>query len=332
MKAIIQERFGPPDVLRPADIDRPTAGANQVLVRVHAAALNPYDWHMLRGDPYVARLLGAMGLTRPKSLVAGIDAAGQVEAVGADVRGLQPGDEVLGFCPGSFAEYALTTADLLVPKPAALTFEQAAAVPVGAVTALRGIRTVGRVRPGQRVLINGAGGGVGTFAVQIAAALDAEVTAVCSARNADLVRSLGAAHVIDYAQEDFTDGRVRYDVILDNVGNRRLRRLRRALTPTGTLLANGGGSPGHVFGAMGSMLRLVAVNTCVRQRLVPILPSPPAGPTQEDLLAVTALIEAGQLTPVVDRTYPLADTAEGVRHVERGHARGKAVITVSAGL
>jgi len=329
MKAIVQERFGPPDVLRQADIDRPTAGADQVLVRVHAAALNPYDWHMLRGDPYAARLLGTMGLTRPKSLVAGIDAAGRVEAVGADARGLQPGDEVLGFCPGSFAEYALTTPDLLVPKPAALTFEQAAAVPVAAVTALRGIRTMGQVRPGQRVLINGAAGGVGTFAVQIAASLDAEVTAVCSARNADLVRPLGAAHVIDYAREDFTDGRVRYDVILDNVGNRPLSRLRRALTPTGTLLANGGGSPGHVFGAMGSMLRLVAVNTCVRQRLAPILPSPPAGPTRADLLAVTALIEAGKLTPVVDRTYALADTAEGVRHMERGHARGKAVITVS---
>ncbi|MEV1070080.1 NAD(P)-dependent alcohol dehydrogenase [Streptomyces sp. NPDC050263] len=328
MKAIVQERFGPPDTLRLADTDRPTAGAGQVLVRVHAAALNPYDWHLLRGDPYVARLMGGVGLTRPKCRVAGIDAAGRVEAVGADVPGLAPGDEVLGFCPGSFAEYALTAADLLVRKPAGLTFEQAAAVPMGAVTALRGIRTVGRTRAGQRVLVNGAAGGVGTFAVQIAAALGAEVTGVCSARNTDLVAALGAAHVVDYARQDFTDGRVRYDVILDNVGNRPLSRLRRALTPTGTLVANGGGSPGHVFGAVGSMLRLVAADAFARQRLRPILPSSPAGPTREDLLAVTALIEAGTLTPVVDRTYPLADTAEGLRHVEGGHARGKTVITV----
>lgn len=328
MKAIVQERFGSPDILRLTDTDRPEIGADEVLVRVHAAALNPYDWHVMRGDPYVARLLGGIGLTRPKSRVAGIDAAGQVEAVGADVRGLQPGDEVLGICPGSFAEYARTTAELLVPKPASLTFEQAAAVPVGAVTALRGIRTVGRVQAGQRVLINGAAGGVGTFAVQIAAALDAEVTGVCSARNADLVRSLGAAHVVDYTQEDFTDGRVRYDVILDNVGNRPLRRLRQALTPTGTLVANAGGSPGRVFGAVGFTLQLIAVNAFVRRRLRPIFPPVPAGPIHEDLLAVTALIEAGKVSPVVSRTYPLADTAEGVRHIEQGHARGKAVITV----
>jgi NADPH:quinone reductase-like Zn-dependent oxidoreductase len=328
MKAIVQERFGPPDVLHLADTDLPGIGPGDVLVRVHAAALNPYDWHMMRGDPYVARLMGAVGLTRPRSQVAGIDAAGQVEAVGADVRGLHPGDEVMGFCPGSFAEYARTRADLLVPKPASLTFEQAAAVPMGAVTALRGIRTVGQVQPGQRVLVNGAAGGVGTFAVQIAAALGAEVTGVCSSRNVELVRSLGAAHVVDYTREDFTDGRVHYDVVLDNVGNRPLRRLRRALTPTGTLVANGGGSPGRVFGAVGAMLRMLAVNAFVRQRLRLILPAAPAGPTHDDLLAVTALIEAGTLTPVVDRIYSLTDTAEGVRYVEQGHARGKAVVTV----
>jgi NADPH:quinone reductase-like Zn-dependent oxidoreductase len=328
MKAIVQERFGPPDVLRLAHTGRPEAGPGQVVVRVRAAAVNPYDWHMLRGDPYVARLSKAVGLTRPASRVAGIDAAGHVEAVGAGVRGPRPGDEVLGFCPGSFAEYARTTPDLLVPKPAGLTFEQAAAVPMAAVTALRGIRTVGRVRAGQRVLVNGAGGGVGTFAVQIAAALDAEVTAVCSAGNADLVRSLGAAHVVDYAREDFTDGRARFDVILDNVGNRPLRTLRRALTPTGTLVANGGGSPGRLVGAVGSLLRVVVVDAFVRQRLRPIHPAAPAGPTREDLLAITALIEAGRLTPVVDRTLPLAEAAEAVRHVEGGHARGKTVITV----
>ncbi|MFG3111368.1 NAD(P)-dependent alcohol dehydrogenase [Streptomyces tendae] len=329
MKAVVQERFGPPDSLRLRDVDRPRAGAGQVLVRVRAAAVNPYDWHMLRGDPYAARLLGGMGLTRPKARVAGIDAAGVVESVGADVRGLSPGDPVLGFCPGAFAEYACASARLLAPVPSDLTFEQAAALPMGAVTALRGIRTVGRVRSGQRVLVNGAGGGVGTFAVQIAALLEAEVTGVCSAGNADLVRSLGAAHVLDYARDDFTDGRERYDVVLDNVGNHPLGRLRRALTPAGVLVANGGGSPGRVFGAIGATLKVAAVNAVTRQSLRPILPTTPDGPGHEDLLAVAALVEAGQLTPVVGRTFALADAAEAVRHVEEGHARGKTVITVS---
>ncbi|CAM5230442.1 NAD(P)-dependent alcohol dehydrogenase OS=Streptomyces tendae OX=1932 GN=GUR47_06385 PE=3 SV=1 [Streptomyces tendae] len=329
MKAVVQERFGPPDSLRLRDIDQPHAGDGEVLVRVRAAAVNPYDWHMLRGDPYAARLTGGMGLTRPKSRVAGIDAAGVVERVGAGVRGLDPGDPVLGFCPGAFAEYARTSAPLLVPVPGGLTFAQAAALPMGAVTALRGIRTVGRVRPGQRVLVNGAGGGVGTFAVQIAAVLDAEVTGVCSAGNAGLVRSLGAAHVLDYARQDFTDGGERYDVILDNVGNHPLGRLRRALAPAGVLVANGGGSPGRVFGAIGAMLQLAAVNAVTRQRLRPILPATPDGPAHEDLLALAALVEAGQLTPVVGRTFALADTVQAVRHVEKGHARGKTVITVS---
>ncbi|MFD4503249.1 NAD(P)-dependent alcohol dehydrogenase [Streptomyces sp. NPDC058457] len=329
MKAIVQERFGPPDVLRPAEIESPSAGPGQVLVRVRAAAVNPYDWHLLRGDPYVARLLGGVGLTRPKSRVAGIDAAGEVAAVGAGVDGLRPGDEVLGFCPGAFAEFACTTPDLLVPKPAGLTFEEAAAVPMAAVTALRGIRTVGRAQAGQRVLVNGAGGGIGTFAVQIAVDLGAEVTAVCSTRNAGLVRSLGAAHVVDYAREDFTDRGERYDLILDNVGGRPLGRLRRALAPRGTLVANGGGSPGHVFGAMGSLLRVVAADPFVRQRLRPLVPTVPDGPVHQDLLAVTALVEAGRLAPVVDRTYTLAEAAAAVRHVEQGHARGKAVITVA---
>ncbi|MGW0345164.1 NAD(P)-dependent alcohol dehydrogenase [Streptomyces anthocyanicus] len=329
MKAVLQERFGPPDSLRLRDVDQPRAAAGQVLVRVHAAAVNPYDWHMLRGDPYAARLLGGMGLTRPKHRVAGIDAAGVVERVGADVRGLGPGDRVLGFCPGAFAEYACTTAPMLVPVPEGMAFEQAAALPMAAVTALRGIRTVGRVRSGQRVLVNGAGGGVGTFAVQIAAVLDAEVTGVCSAANTDLVRSLGAAHVLDYAREDFTGGRERYDVVLDNVGNHPLGRLRRALTPAGVLVANGGGSPGRVFGAIGAMLKLAAANAGTRQRLRPILPATPDGPVHEDLLAVTALVDAGQLTPVVGRTFALADTARAVRHVEEGHARGKTVVTVA---
>ncbi|MFB8444491.1 NAD(P)-dependent alcohol dehydrogenase [Streptomyces niveus] len=328
MKAVLLERFGPPDVLRLEEVDQPRAGAGQVLVRVHAAALNPYDWHMMRGDPYAARLTGGMGLTRPKCRVAGIDAAGVVEAVGAGVGGLPPGTPVLGFCVGAFAEYACAAAELLVPKPERLSFEEAAATPMAAVTALRGIRTVGRVRAGQRVLVNGAGGGVGTFAVQIAAGLDAEVTGVCSAGSIETVRSLGATHVVDHRREDFTDRHARYDVILDNVGNLPLGRLRRALTPTGVLVANGGGSPGRVFGAIGSTLKLVAVNAVARHSLRPIIPATPSGPAQEDLLAVTALIDDGQVTPVVGRTYPLTDTAEAMRHMEEGHSRGKTVITV----
>jgi NADPH:quinone reductase-like Zn-dependent oxidoreductase len=326
MKAMVQDRFGPPGVLRLADIDLPEIGPGDVLVGVCAAGLNPYDWHMLRGDPLIARLIpGAVGLIRPKYRVAGLDAAGVVEAVGADVRGLSAGDEVLGFCPGALAEYARAEAGKVVPKPASLTFEQAAAIPIAATTALRGIREVGRVRAGHRVLVNGAAGGVGSYAVQIAAALGAEVTGVCSTRNAELVRSLGAAHVIDYTTDDFTREPDRYDVILDNMGNRPLSRLRRALAPTGILVLNGGGSPGQVVGPLGAMARAAVADRFARQRLRFL-------PTREDraeLAAVTALTEDGKLTPVVDRTYPLADTAEGLRHVEGGHARGKVVITVA---
>ncbi len=324
MKAVVQDRFGPPDVLQLTDTDMPEIGASDVLVRVHAAALNPADWHILRGDPLVARLMG-VGLTRPKARVAGIDAAGVVAAVGANVRGLRAGDAVLGFCRGAFAEYACAAADKVVAKPAGLTFDQAAAVPVAATTALRGIRDVGEAQAGQRVLVNGAGGGVGTFAVQIAAALGAEITGVCSTRNVELVRSIGATHVIDYTTEDFADGRTRYDVILDNVSSLPLTRLRGALTPKGTLVLNGGGSPGHVFGPVAGMLRAMAANAFVSQRLRPL----PSRQDRDELLAVTGLIEAGKLMPVVDRTYPLAETAEGLRTVEQGHTRGKVVVAVA---
>ena len=324
MKAIVQERFGPPDVLQLVETDLPEVGADDVLVLVQAAALNPADWHFLRGDPLVARLMG-VGLTKPKAPVAGIDAAGVVEAVGANVRGLRPGDEVLGFFRGAFAEYACAAEDKVVPKPASLTFEQAAAVPIAATTALRGIRDVGEAKAGQRVLVNGAGGGVGSFAVQVAAALGAEVTGVCSTRNVELVRSLGAPHVLDYTTEDFTDGRIRYDVILDNVSSLPLTRLRGVLTPKGILVLNGGGSPGQVFGPIAVLLRAVVANLFVSQRLSPL----PSKQNREELLAVTGLIGEGKLTPVVDRTYPLADTAEGLRYVEQGHARGKVVITVA---
>jgi NADPH:quinone reductase-like Zn-dependent oxidoreductase len=326
MKAIVQERFGTPDVLQFVDTDQPEIGPDDVLVRVHAAALNPYDWHVLRGDPYVGRLMGTVGLTKPKARVAGVDGAGRVEAVGANVRGLQPGDEVLGRFEGAFAEYASAQADKVVPKPARLSYEEAAAVTMAGQTALRAIRDVGAVRAGQRVLVNGAAGGVGSYAVQIASALGAEVTGVCSTGNVELVRSIGAAQVIDYTKGDFTDGAAQYDVVHDNVGNQPLRRLRRALTPTGTLVSNAGGPPdGRVFGPIAGILRVLAVNAVVRQRLRPL----PDSWTREHLLAVTELIEAGKVTPVVGKTYPLADTAAGLHYLEAGHARGKVVITVT---
>ena len=239
--------------------------------------------------------------------------------------GCGPAMRCSGFCRGAFAEYACAAADLVVAMPAGLTFEQAAAVPIAATTALRGIREVGQVRAGQRVLVTGAGGGVGTYAVQIAAALGAEVTGVCGTRNVDLVRSIGAAHVIDYTTDDFTDGWIRYDVIFDNVSSLPLSRLRRALTPKGTLVLNGGGSPGHVFGPVAGIVGAVVANAFVSQRLRPL----PSRQNREELLAVTGLIEDGKLTPVVARTYPLAGTAEGLRYVEQGHARGKVVVTVA---
>ena len=324
MKAITQERFGTPETLRLVDVDPPEIGPADVLIRVHAAALNPADWHILRGDPYVARLMG-IGLTKPKIPVVGSDAAGVVEAIGSDVRGLQTGDEVFGFVRGAFAEYACAAQDKVVPKPASLTFEQAAALPIAATTALRGIRDVGAVTSGQRVLVNGASGGVGSFAVQVAVSIGAEVTGVCSTGNVELVRSLGAAHVIDYTAEDFTDGGNRYDVILDNVSSLPLTRLRRVLTKSGTLVLNGGGTPGHVFGPIGTLLKAVVVNVFVSQRLRPL----PSKTDRQELLDVTALVEDGKLTPVVDRTYPLADTAEGLRYVEQGHVRGKAIVTLA---
>jgi NADPH:quinone reductase-like Zn-dependent oxidoreductase len=326
MKAILQERFGPPDVLRLADIARPDPKPGEVLVRVHAAALNPYDWHMVRGDPLVVRLMpGAVGLTKPRQPVAGLDAAGRVESVGPDVREFHVGDEVLGFSPGAFAEYACAKADQVVPKPPRLTFEEAAAIPIAATTALRGIRDVGQVRSGHRVLINGAAGGVGSYAVQIAAVLGAEVTGVCATGSTEMVLSLGASHVIDYTANDFTSESARYDVILDNVGNRPLSRLRNAVTPAGTLVLNGGGEPGHVFGPSGSMFRMAAISRFVPQRLSFL----PTKLDRAELASITELVEDGKLRSVIDRTYSLADTAEGLRYVEAGHAHGKVVVTIA---
>ena len=324
MKAIVQERFGPPDTLRLIETETPDIGQGDVLVEVHAAGVNPYDWHMLRGDPRIARLMG-VGLTKPKARIAGVDVAGRVLAVGTAVRDLHPGDDVFGRCRGAFADEAIGDATLLVRKPATLSFQQAAAIPMAAVTALHAIRDSGQVRSGQRVLINGAGGGVGSFAVQIASALGAEVTGVCSARNVEMVTSIGAAHVIDYAAADFADGTTQYDLVLDNVGNRSLSDLRRAVTPTGMVLLNGGGSPGRIIGAVGSLLSAAAVNLFVRQKIAFV----PTRETRDDLLAVADMAEAGALRPVIDRTFPLADTAAALRYVEAGHTSGKVVITVA---
>ena len=320
MQAIVQDKYGSADVLEAQDINRPEIADDEVLVRVHAASIHVGDWILMTGVPYAMRM--ATGLRRPKHRVPGTDVAGTVEAVGPQVKGLRPADEVLGWCNGSFAEYAAAPETNFVKKPASLSFEQAAAIGVSATTALQLLRDDGKVRSGHKVLINGASGGVGTFAVQIAKAFGAEVTGVCSARNVELVRSIGADHVIEYTREDFRNGAEHYDLILDNVGDRPMSDTRRALTPTGTLISNGGG---HAGGKLGRTLRTMLVSIVVRQQ---------AGPTVKtqnhpDLLALTELVEAGKVTPVIGGTYPLDRTAEAIGHVATGHARGTLVLTVA---
>ncbi|MEU9251185.1 NAD(P)-dependent alcohol dehydrogenase [Streptomyces sp. NPDC048270] len=325
MKAIVQDRYGPPDVLEFGEVEKPAAGEHEVLVRVHAAAVNARDWHLMRGDPYAARLV--LGLTRPKQRIRGTDFAGRVEAVGRGVTRLSPGDEVFGEAEGTFAEYVCASQDVVAVKPPGLSFEQAAALPLAGSTALTGLRDLGRVRAGQRVLVNGASGGVGTFAVQIAKAFGAEVTGVCSARNADLVRSLGADHVVDYAREDFTRGGPRYDVVFDLVGNRSLAGLRRALVPAGTLVLSGGGvsEGGSLFGPLGLLLKGRALSPFAGRRRLLVLT---AEPNRENLEALAELVERGEVSPAVERTYRLAEAAEAVRHLEVDHARAKVVVTV----
>jgi len=324
MKAIVQDTYGAPQaVLELQDLAKPVVKDDEVLVRVHAASVHVGDLILMRGLPYLLRM--ATGPRKPKNRVPGTDVAGTVEAVGKDVTQLRVGDEVFGWCTGAFAEYACAAEDHFVPKPATLTFAQAAAVGVSASTALQLLRDQGKVQPGQKVLINGASGGVGTFAVQIAKAFGAEVTGVCGTRNVDMVRSIGANHVIDYTQEDFTQGGPRYDFILDNVGNHSLSATRRALTPTGKLQSNGGGhASGRWVGSLGSVIKVAAVSRFVRQQLGPTI----IFPNRADLLVLKGLIDGGTVTPVIDGTYPLSATPEALGHVGEGHARGTVVITV----
>jgi NADPH:quinone reductase-like Zn-dependent oxidoreductase len=320
MKAIVQDTYGSADVLETRDVDKPEIGDDEVLVRVQAASVHLGDLILMTGTPYPMRM--ATGLRRPKNQVPGTDIAGTVEAVGKDVQALRPGDEVVGWCTGAFAEYARASEGQFVRKPANLTFEQAAAVGVSATTALQLLRDEGHVQPGQKVLINGASGGVGTFAVQIAKAFGAEVTGVTSTKNLDMVRSIGADHVIDYTKEDFREGGPRYDLILDNVGDQSMAATRRALAPDGTLLSNGGG---HVGGKLGRVIRAAIVSMFVRQQGRPSVKTQ----NRADLIVLTELVEAGKLTPVIDGTYPLRQTPEAIGHVAAGHARGTVVIAMS---
>jgi NADPH:quinone reductase-like Zn-dependent oxidoreductase len=322
MKAIVQDIYGSPDVLELRDIDKPAVGDGDVLVRVHAAGLDPGVWHLTTGLPYMIRL--GYGLRAPKTRVRGRDVAGTVEAVGGNVTEFKPGDEVFGICEGSFSGYTCAREKKLAPKPANLTFEQAATVPISAITALQALRDKGHVQPGQRVLVIGAAGGVGSFAVQLAKAFGAHVTGVCSTTKMDLVRSIGADDVIDYTRDDFADGAHLYDLILDTAGNRTLSHLRRALTRRGTLVVIGGEGGGRWLGGFDRNLRAGMFSPLVSQKLRMLV----SKERKEDLQSLRELIEAGKVTPVIDRTYPLSEAPEAVRYLEKGHARGKVVITV----
>ena len=323
MRAIVQKEYGTADVLRLEEIDRPVIAANEVLVRVRAAGLDRGTWHLMAGMPYAARL--AVGLRAPKNPVPGLDVAGVVVAIGSKVRRFQAGDEVFGVGRGSFAEFAAAREDKLAAKPSNLSFEQAAAVPVSGMTALRGLCDVGRVEARQKVLIVGASGGVGSYAVQIAKALKAEVTGVCSTSKLDLVRSIGADHVIDYSQDDFAGGDKQYDLILDIGGNSTLARLRRALTPKGTLVIVGGEDRGRWIG-MDRQLRALALSPFVGQRLTILGPKA----HYSVLERLTELIEDGQVVPVVEQTYPLSEMPDAMRDLRAGRARGKLVIAISS--
>jgi NADPH:quinone reductase-like Zn-dependent oxidoreductase len=327
MKAIRFDRYGPPDVLELRDVDMPAVGDDEVLVRVRAASVNPLDWHFMRGLPYMVRMLAGLPRPRPSAGRLGADMAGSVEAVGKNAAGFQPGDEVFGGLEdrGTLAEYISVRHDgVILPKPAGLTFEQAASVPVAAVTALQALRDKGHVQPGQKVLVNGASGGVGTFTVQIAKAFGAEVTGVCSTHNVEMVASIGADRVIDYTREDFTQARRQYDLVVDIAGNRRLAETRRVLVPKGVLVAVGGPNKGRWIGPLGRSVKIALLSPAVSQRLTFFL----AHQNKTDLAVLRELLETGKVTPVVDRTYPLSEVAEAIGYLEAGHATGKVAVTV----
>jgi len=320
MKAIVLTRYGSPDVLQFEEVEKPAAMGNQVLVKVHAASANPLDWHGVSGKPFIARLMGS-GILKPKDPRVGADVAGRVEAVGNDVTEFKPGDEVFGGCNGSFAEYAVAREDRLALKPANLSFEEAAAVPVAAYTALQGLRDKGKIQPGQKVLVNGASGGVGTFAVQIAKSFGAEVTGVCSTRNLDMVRKIGADHVIDYTQEDFTKKGQRYDLILDAVGNHSISDYKRALTSEGICVVVG-------FSSMSRLLQHLIVGPLASKTGSKKIGMMLTKPNKKDLVIVKELLKTEKVVPVIDRRYPLSQVPEALRYLEGGHAQGKVVITV----
>jgi len=321
MKAIVRFKYGGPDVLRLNEIEKPVPKDNEVLIRVHAASVNPLDYHVMRGIPYLMRLGG--GLFRPKDNGMGVDVAGHVEAVGTNVKEFKPGDEILGACNGAFAEYACANEKSVIKKPVNVTFEQAAAVPIAGFTALQGLRDQGLIQQGQKILINGAAGGVGTFAVQIAKSLGAEVTGVCSTRNVEMVRSIGSDHVIDYTQEDFTRNMNKYDIIFDLVGNRSLYACKRALKTQGTLVIVGSQSKGRLLGPLGRALRGLLISRFVSQKIKIFM----ARWSKEDLKTMYELLESGKVKPIIDRYYNLSEVSEAIRYLEEGHARGKIIIS-----
>jgi NADPH:quinone reductase-like Zn-dependent oxidoreductase len=324
VKAIVHERYGLPDVLELREVDKPVVGDDEVLVRVHATSVNPVDWHTVTGTPYLVRM--AAGLLKPKNEFLGVDFAGTVEVVGRDVTRFQPGDEVFGARNGAFADYVCVPEErAVVRKPANVTFEQAAAVAVAAISALQGLRDKGKIQSGQKVLINGASGGVGTFAVQIAKAFGAEVTGVCSTRNVEIVRSIGADHVVDYTQEDFTRSKQRYDLMLDVAGNRSWSDCKRVLAEKATLVVVGGPKTNRWIGPLSQALKLRLRSLGGSRRVVaPFL----ARINKEDLMVLLKLLEAGTVTPVIDRQYELTEAPEALSYLGEGHAKGKVVITV----
>lgn len=322
MKAAIYRRYGPPDVIQIEDVEKPVPKANELLIKVRAAFVNPYDWHFMRGEPYPLRL--ALGLGNPKDTRLGVDAAGQVESVGANVTRFEPGDAVFGACKGAFAQYACAPESKLALKPDNVSFEQAASVPIAGLTALQGLRDKGRLQSEQRVLINGAAGGVGTFAVQIAKSFGATVTAVCSTKNLEMVRSLGADHAIDYTQEDFTKGERRHDLILDCIANHSLGAFRRVLNPTGTYLMVGGPASPWMPGFAVRLLKASILSRFLSQKMVFV----GANLNQQDLAILSDLMTSAKITPVIDRRYPLSEIAEAIRYLELGHGRGKVIITL----